>query len=168
MLISLRQWQNGHGSLLGRPHDGKVQTIFCYHGHHDLKLHHDKRQNFSLSILFDHLNGTDGLGAVLPLSLLSISKSLTSEFVLLLHAHMLYKSKNSSISWSTSSSDSFFCCLFHLCWIWVTFSTEKLAKNLFFFIRRMKSMVKTKMILLKFPKNQTMKSESWPWSQMKT
>ena len=54
VLISLRQWQNGHGSLLGRPHDGKVQTIFCYHGHHDLKLHHDKRQNFSLSILFDH------------------------------------------------------------------------------------------------------------------
>lgn len=54
VLISLRQWQNGHGSLLGRPHDGKVQTIFCYHGHHDLKLHHDKRQNFSMSISFDH------------------------------------------------------------------------------------------------------------------
>ena len=54
VLISLRQWQNGHGSLLGRPHDGKVQTIFCYHGHHDLKLHHDKRQDFSMSILFDH------------------------------------------------------------------------------------------------------------------
>ena len=35
-------------------HDGKVQTIFCYHGHHDLKLHHDKRQDFSMSILFDH------------------------------------------------------------------------------------------------------------------
>ena len=42
--------------------------------------------------------GTDGLGDVLPLSLRSISKSSTSEFVLLLHAHMLYKSKNSSIS----------------------------------------------------------------------
>ena len=37
--------------------------------------------------------------------------------------------------------------VFHLCKIWVTFYTEKLAKNLFFFIRKMKSMVKTKMIV---------------------